>query len=1309
MRIHDRSDPNDSLYVSDSDYCESCDSPIPDPLAHALRIAKAENAISLDTPSNKSPDNYDNGAKSLETMSNDHALRPRSRARSIAHQPHTDSANRDISKISREGNITVGTDTKIAAHESVDDTDDNATDWSVFWVPTTKDILAIRDHAGAGMVSEPYLRTLRQVAKSSRKFAEQFRPYIGCVFDETTGMPISGKHTLDTGELDGRGCDGYVYFTTDSKPVKKVKENGNVLVVVRGLLGDEKVTLTVCRLTGNRMYPDIMEMDGVRGSWGVNVLASTYACPEDIEVLQALLVEDNKCFPLKPVLYPAECRARLIESMATATEGLSPVRAFLKIHGLASHVNVLGQDEMERTQGDMVGDGTFGAVYRLNDSPNHVLKMFKTECNAEDRLNEIMCLGALQGVESVPKLFAVVEAQFDGDKDTDIEEGLHFIGYVCTRYDYTLLDYHKENPNAADVYSLITGLVISLRDIHRQRICHLDLCDRNVMVTRPPAHKPGTTSKLEVSIIDFAGACLLPESMLFLPNPLIAKCTYRPPEIFKARNIKAGEKTGILPFTQAHPVSAPRNRSMQANGSSPANDSSKKNLSAPQTRRQSQSPTRSRSQSQNKEPVAAVDNVAESKKCGVSGSSKTWVGYVEITDESSSESEESTDEKKSNKQRLVDGRKLDVWGLGVIFTEILTRGIKAWGGTFDATRLNQIVSSEKAIKRYIEESVEGSTWRELLGSCLAVKPSRRWLCDEILDYMKENRDNLMEELKGLPVKSGARTKKSRQLDKYQDTSMLNPKPRKLAKQEPVGRSTRRRGNDPNNHPEKSSKPTMRTIKSPGSATGGRIYPLPVPLTCLEPEHYMIIRKLSKPRYTDNRIQISEEHIIGSNGPVGVDRNLNGGDGGPWKPARGRAREHKQTVNYERLHDPVPRAGRLEQPAQSEAYNDMTSEEDEEMVDAGGDEDERRRSFQLLKHIAQWKAAKAEKRARSTQLGSDAEGGGSATLQENKASHNTYKITSTIGTRANEKPAPLADNGVPVSLPPPAAPLVLPSNWQCARSSKNPHTNTNQLLENTNFPVRDVLGQNRLDMHNHAPMNDHYSQARKQPVVDPDMPPMRQVKGRTIGQNHSDSDSQNINQNRRDAAIHSTPLLGQQAYLNPTRQTVVVDYKSTKTEPTKKIMHGYSSTQTEPTETVLGVYKSVNGYRKSPAQPVTQTSSSVAALTQNSQACVYSGTIVRPPAHKPTSVPQQPYSHVSKVTHKGELMQRPPTSQPSTGHPPPQPHVMSAPSIHTYGIIPTQFNRSATQIRNSVNTHIQRYQQQGLPRTGHPHGPAEGTG
>jgi hypothetical protein len=41
----------------------------------------------------------------------------------------------------------------------------------------------------------------------------------------------------------------------------------------------------------------------------------------------------------------------------------------------------------------LVGDGTFGAVYSLESSPNLVIKVFKPACDDDTRLNEVLCLG----------------------------------------------------------------------------------------------------------------------------------------------------------------------------------------------------------------------------------------------------------------------------------------------------------------------------------------------------------------------------------------------------------------------------------------------------------------------------------------------------------------------------------------------------------------------------------------------------------------------------------------------------------------------------------------------------------------------------------------------------------------------------------------------------------------------------------------------------------------------------------------------------------------------------------------------------
>jgi hypothetical protein len=52
------------------------------------------------------------------------------------------------------------------------------------------------------------------------------------------------------------------------------------------------------------------------------------------------------------------------------------------------------------------------------------------------------------------------------------------------RYEYTLLEYHRTNPPPELLYDVILSSCEAVQSIHANGIGHLDLCDRNIMVTK---------------------------------------------------------------------------------------------------------------------------------------------------------------------------------------------------------------------------------------------------------------------------------------------------------------------------------------------------------------------------------------------------------------------------------------------------------------------------------------------------------------------------------------------------------------------------------------------------------------------------------------------------------------------------------------------------------------------------------------------------------------------------------------------------------------------------------------------------------
>eukprot|EP01134_Creolimax_fragrantissima_P000108 CFRG0108T1 len=648
----------------------------------------------------------------------------------------------------------------------------------VFWLPTEEEVQKLRDMDKKGTYTEVFIRTLYEVSNSSVGLSEKFRPFMSCVVDENTGMIVNDRedHAIDESDT-----SDIQFMTETSKPFKEVLADGNLLIIVRGIIGSGKVSLMTSRLVGARKYPENMSVGGVMGSWAVKVIACAYACANDISIMKSMFIQDNKFYPLCPILYPAEHRPSLLKSMFLTSKAITPVRAFLQEQHLDSKVDAITEEEGCLMLGEMIGDGTFGAVYTVVDNIEFVLKVFKPECDIEDRLNEIMCLGVLQGLNHVPKLYAVCECTplvdippctltFNAtsnmenssstknwrdttapihtvnraSEDSATSTNVRVFGYVCSRFDHTLLEYHKINPSAEDIFELILGLVTCLRDIHGQCIAHLDLCDRNIMISRRPSHNPGVFNPLQVSIIDFAAACRLSPSMRFLPNPQIAKATYRPPEIFEStkQNEELNDGTSLFVATEE----SVRVTTLEIR---------------PSTSPSSSTPSIVRGNSTSSE-VANGEGYQKG-----TGTVNTTAAAITVSNQ------------LGRNDHFVDARKIDVWALGVIYTEILTRGIKAWGGEFDPNTLYEIVSDDLMVERHIH-SVKGDAWRELLKGCLAIDPERRWLCDRIVQFLVEHRERLVVELEGLPLRSGARSKTARQRKVYEDLSMLNPKPRKKA-------------------------------------------------------------------------------------------------------------------------------------------------------------------------------------------------------------------------------------------------------------------------------------------------------------------------------------------------------------------------------------------------------------------------------------------------------------------------------------------------------------------------------------------------
>ncbi|CAJ0633431.1 4048_t:CDS:10 [Entrophospora sp. SA101] len=104
---------------------------------------------------------------------------------------------------------------------------------------------------------------------------------------------------------------------------------------------------------------------------------------------------------------------------------------------------------------------------------------------------------------------------------------------------------------------------------------------------------------------------------------------------------------------------------------------------------------------------------------------------------------------KSDKSELpnpIDPTKEDIFSIGVLIWRIFSCKIP-WGGILDTElkELRKIVSSDKIIKFHVEKHVIGDKSRELLYKALKAKPEDRCNIYELLSYLEENKDELIEE------------------------------------------------------------------------------------------------------------------------------------------------------------------------------------------------------------------------------------------------------------------------------------------------------------------------------------------------------------------------------------------------------------------------------------------------------------------------------------------------------------------------------------------------------------------------------------